>query len=40
MQKKKIVIMLHSGNPKPGGKNKGLYCGKYPLMVVSADSFN
>jgi hypothetical protein len=28
--------MLHCANSEPGGKNRGLYCGKYPLMVVSA----
>jgi hypothetical protein len=27
-------------NLKPGGKNRGLYCGKYPLMVVSAVLLN
>ncbi len=27
-------------NLDPGGKNRGLYCGKYPLMVVSPVSFN
>jgi hypothetical protein len=27
-------------NLEPGGKNTGLYCGKYPLMAVSSVSFN
>jgi hypothetical protein len=27
-------------NLKPGGKNRGLYYGKYPFMVVSAVLFN
>jgi hypothetical protein len=37
---KLIVIMLHYANSEPGGKNGGLYCGKYPLMVVSAVLLN
>jgi hypothetical protein len=28
--------MLHYANSEPGDKNRGLYCGKYPSMVVSA----
>ncbi len=27
-------------NPKPRGKNRALYCGKYPYLVVPAVSFN
>jgi hypothetical protein len=35
-KQKRIVIMLHLADPDKGDKNRGLYCGKYPLYGCCA----
>jgi hypothetical protein len=41
MQNKKVSKLCYiMANPDPGDKNRGLYCGKHPLMVVLPVSFN